>query len=400
MDSSPYVRHGLRATESGRIDVDSLVARWSKSLQELDRGWDEATDLFEHVSALLRLNRAGAQASGAMADAQDTAEADTRAQLDAAWPQIVELARRAWPQRPELAGWLSEIDRLEKSLLEDQSGLETPQLRSLLAARLWQEWDDVELMAAALELGSPERIDEPEDLARRHARFAESPEVFLAASTYIQALGQTIDPERMAAQPMLERTGLKYITALDWLEAHEREASTEGDTTWDDVTFAAWDQYSTPPTIAVAGLAGSWLAASLNLADSGGIASSSLASAGQAIQVDGDGTADARPTWTWHSPDEPPLRATLQLAAHDASEDPLSWPLVLVITNPDETPALQRAGQSARIGGTLLTLDPLAMAVLRLGDLPSGSARPQLWVGDDPEPWMFQSQRPSGDEVE
>jgi hypothetical protein len=353
------------------------VARWSTSLDQLDRGFDEATDLFEHVSALLRLNRAGAQA------------ADPTAQLVAAWPRIVELAHQAWAQRPELAQWLDAMDRLEKSLLEDQSGLETPQLRSSLAARLWQQWDDVELMAAALELGSAERIDEPEDMAKRHERFAASPEVFLAASTYIQALGHAIDPERMAAQPMLERTGLKYLAALDWLEAHEREASTEGDATWDDATFAAWNQYSTPPTIAVAGLSGSWLAESLNRNDPTIIASS-LASAGQSIQNDGDGSADVCPRWTWQSPNEPPLRATLQLAARLASDDPLSWPLVLAITNPDETPALQRAGQSVRIGGTLLTLDPLAMAVLSAGDLPSGSAPPQLWVGEDAEPWMFQ----------
>jgi hypothetical protein len=117
------------------------------------------------------------------------------------------------------AGWLAAAERLEACYFAEN--LPEPTERAALARELLEELDEVELAAVAVERITGEPSGLADEATRSAAWVAEHPDTFLAAGTFVRAMGESIRPDLLEHDPDLALTAEKFVRVLEVLQEAE-----------------------------------------------------------------------------------------------------------------------------------------------------------------------------------
>lgn len=222
MNNAYYVRSGLEATRNGITEPIVIVAGWLADIQPLLRksggsvGDMTDRDALELVALHGKLQRTQL---GWIRDGQGEA---ILADVEHLWRGAAgpELACRALLV-PNPEAWLEHA----QTLYDSYEAPVDPQERLHLAEQLVRELDDADLAVLACQrLGvNDEGLDER--LTPCHQWLADQADCFLAASVWVQAVGQTLRPDLSESDIELALTAEKYARILDAAEVAEAELS-------------------------------------------------------------------------------------------------------------------------------------------------------------------------------
>jgi hypothetical protein len=219
-ENEPYLRPYLAATAASELRPQLLVDSWLESLDELRRSaQDEPLSAPEDFFTLLALYgrlqrsreelRTGPDAEQVLRWAEEQCRDLPLSVIDSALRLFV-------PDK-----WLAEATELEESWLEGT----IPQSQAMAAAEnLVTDWDDLTLILTA---ATKRRLFGFDDTRWESARqcdawVAEHPEVFWAASLWLQNLGASIRPDLDEVDYDWAATAEKFILLLDQVEDFEK----------------------------------------------------------------------------------------------------------------------------------------------------------------------------------
>lgn len=367
MMASLFEKPHLEATRAGLVDARQDVEVWVDTLfATLERGVVTADEAFELLATREKLRRVRPELlTAAKADAV-LQDADQKIATDGK-----DLATRAMALLNP-AAWRDEAERLEASYEEDLD----PGERAWWAADLIDDLDDAELLlVAARRLGLEdaelaEELDECRDWLAHHA------DAFLAASVYIQSIGQGLRPDLDEVDYDLAATTLKLADLLDAAEVAERELNfahlrplPAAVTRQLYARFQAERQASAAARRMLVGL--QLLREYLQRRPLAAAAAAPSAPDAplRCVWTAPDGTAFARIVLPGH-------------AAHDSDLIPLGF-----FHAADVSPLATYAGRPIRLAGLELVLDHQGMARLAIADLLNRSEPWHLEVGPSWEVW-------------
>jgi hypothetical protein len=211
---SPYVRPRLAATRRGIPEPGLLVDVWLDQLLELSGNGpgdaDEAYDLLAGWARLRRVRPELIPSPDAWAEAQEYVKR-----------RGAEMARLA-ADVPEPGGWLEEARRFHKALEArlDGPGLSEAEL-SEWAARLLGDLDDADLVvwsARQFALSLPELERQLRECGRWLEEHADD---WLCCAVFVQAVGQSLQPDLAGEDLDLAMTADKFVVLLDAQERAE-----------------------------------------------------------------------------------------------------------------------------------------------------------------------------------
>jgi hypothetical protein len=223
MEHSNYIRPSLAATRQRIPDPGLIVDLWVARAQDLLRETAgdvgsftaiEALNLFALQGRLLRTRPEIVAACGGQ-------ELLATTQQLVLGPDGVCLAQRALAV-PNPNAWLEQAQRLYDSYEEDETD---PVDQSRFAEMLVGDLDDVDLLIMACHRlhvdasGIDDRMTDCHEWLSNHA------DCFLAASVWVQAVGQTFRPDLETFDIDLCLTAEKYVRILDAAEQAEAELS-------------------------------------------------------------------------------------------------------------------------------------------------------------------------------
>jgi hypothetical protein len=166
------------------------------------------------LAAFMELGRVRPELWRAVADPGD--EEWLRNAVDAHGPLLAAAACARWDQ----GGWQKAAETLESCYFAEE--LPAPEERAALARELLEELDEVELAALAIERITGDSPGLAAEATKSAAWVAEHPDTFLAAGTFVRAMGESFRSDLVEHDPDLALTAEKFVRILETLQEAER----------------------------------------------------------------------------------------------------------------------------------------------------------------------------------
>lgn len=368
MNTNPYIRQTLRATETQRLDpaveADYWISQWEDCLlfppEQEDSAWT-----WSLLSAAYRVLR--------------FPEYYRPSELPRWQQQTESLLGPAGLQQvlgelPPASDWLAQAEQLSLVPGEpDSPPDEESELR--LACELWTEFEDIEMLLVAAEERGIAAEPATQWLAQTRPWLEANAEEFFPASAYIQTLGHLIAPNLEQTAPKLQPSASKYPIILEVLQQVEDDLSGNNlpplEDDWIEAIHIRFARVAVPAEKSLGWLP---LEASLQMA----------ASQAEEILVP--------QLYRWASPDGKYL-ALLTLAYRETGAWAETATLSLHWQDEALSPAGEFGGQSVQLGEAQAVLDEQATAQLPLSRLwPQAKQPPPVLVGTPAETWEYQDQ--------